>query len=123
MEPADAVAVIAGEGVVVVMVAFAVSDKGDKEVIYRGLFAPVGFGAPGVGDGVHEPGEVVAEEEAEPPGDDEGAYVVVEEPACEEEDDGVAADHEDFVVFVLENDHGIFQQVRHDAFLDGLILL
>src|SRR3990167_6045950 len=64
VKPSDAVAVILGKGMVVIVISFAEGEDGEEVIVNGGMLGRVVLVAPVVGKGIDEPGEVVKEKEA-----------------------------------------------------------
>eukprot|EP00187_Rhodella_violacea_P018474 CAMPEP_0184734054 /NCGR_PEP_ID=MMETSP0314-20130426/59356_1 /TAXON_ID=38298 /ORGANISM="Rhodella maculata, Strain CCMP 736" /LENGTH=444 /DNA_ID=CAMNT_0027200953 /DNA_START=196 /DNA_END=1528 /DNA_ORIENTATION=- len=101
--PADAVAVVVGELVVVVVVALAEGDEGGDDGVVGGVFLGVGLLAEGVGEGVDAEGRLVDEEHPAEAGVDEGApEVAPAEVADGAGEDEAEEEGDPDVVLVLE---------------------
>ena len=81
LPPADAVAVVGLERVVIIVITLAPGHQGDQPVVDRGVFFAVRPLAPGVGQRVDEEREVVADDQAQNAGQQQHAEDIAGHPA------------------------------------------
>ena len=122
--PFDGVAVVGGELVVEVVVAFAEGDERGDDVVAGRVAVVEGLVAEPVGEGIHAEGGLLHEEDAEDAAVDEAAEPVAPEEAAHEHGEDEAHE-EDYleVILVLPDDDGVLVEVGDVGSADSFRVL
>ena len=122
--PFDGVAVVGGEFVVEVVVAFAEGDERGDDVVTGGVAVVKGLVAEPVGKRIHAEGCLLHEEDAEDAAVDDAAEPVTPEEAADDHGEDEAHEEDYFeVVSVLPYDDGVFVEVGDVGSADPLRVL